>query len=315
MKDSSCAELTRKRPLIWAHRGASKVAPENTLAAFRQALEFGADGVELDVHLTADGQVAVIHDDTVDRTTDGAGRVADLTLAAIKSFDAGSKHSAEFSGQKVPTLEEVLELVIGWPGSKRVLIELKGPPTGLGWAASVGFRAACMLKLCHAEPIQPELSVAVARILERYEAQVKGGHIVAQSFCRPYLEQLRELVPSLKLLYLSISCCSGPLEKEDLANMDLGFAGVAVRHASLSHTRIVRLRSYHHMVFAWTVNSDKDVSKLLQLGIDGVITDRPDMALKVINDPSAGLQTVSTMMARIFKYWPCQHRMGTKKTK
>jgi len=98
-------------PAVFAHRGASAYAPENTLAAFQLALEQGADGIELDVNLTTDGHVVVIHDSIVDRTTNGSGEVRDMELKTLKSFDAGSWFAPKFKGEKVPTLDEVLKLV------------------------------------------------------------------------------------------------------------------------------------------------------------------------------------------------------------
>src|SRR3972149_8380299 len=98
-------------PILFAHRGASAHAPENTLPAFELALDQGADGVELDAKLSADGQVVVIHDRTVDRTTDGHGRVSDLSLAVLRSLDAGGSYSDQYRGVKIPTLEEVFETI------------------------------------------------------------------------------------------------------------------------------------------------------------------------------------------------------------
>ena len=99
------------RPIIFAHRGDLAHAPENTLPSFQQALHKGADGVELDAKLTADGHVIVIHDATLDRTTDGTGRVAAFTLEAIRKLDAGKWFDEKFTGTKVPLLEEVFETV------------------------------------------------------------------------------------------------------------------------------------------------------------------------------------------------------------
>ena len=96
---------------LQAHRGAAGLAPENTLAAFRMAIELGVDGTELDLQATKDGVVVVIHDDTVDRTTDGRGRIGDLTLAEIKRLDAGAKFSPAFQGERIPTLSELIEVV------------------------------------------------------------------------------------------------------------------------------------------------------------------------------------------------------------
>jgi glycerophosphoryl diester phosphodiesterase len=96
------------RPQNMAHRGARRGAPENTMAAFRLAAEMGADGLELDAQLCKDGEAVVIHDFTVDRTTDGRGRVKDFTLAELQALDAGGWYAAQFAGQRVPTLAQVL---------------------------------------------------------------------------------------------------------------------------------------------------------------------------------------------------------------
>ena len=109
-------------PLVIAHRGRSGVAPENTLEAFRRAIDAGADAIELDVRLTKDGHVAVIHDRWVDRTTSGTGVIGKLTLAEIKEFDAGSWFGPDFKSARVPTLDEVFEEV---PRSFPVNVELK----------------------------------------------------------------------------------------------------------------------------------------------------------------------------------------------
>src|SRR3990172_10900022 len=101
------------RPAILAHRGASAYAPENTLAALELALRQRADGLELDAKLSADGQVVVIHDQRVDRTTDGHGRVGQMDFEALRRLDAGSWYDSSFRGQKIPTLVEVLERVGG----------------------------------------------------------------------------------------------------------------------------------------------------------------------------------------------------------
>ncbi|HBY09528.1 MAG TPA: glycerophosphodiester phosphodiesterase, partial [Chloroflexi bacterium] len=99
------------RPAIFAHRGASAYAPENTLAAFKLAVDQGADAIELDAKLCADGQIIVIHDQTVERTSNGAGKVADLPLSALQELDAGSWFGLEFKGEPIPTLDEVFEAV------------------------------------------------------------------------------------------------------------------------------------------------------------------------------------------------------------
>src|SRR5512134_1609461 len=99
--------------LVWAHRGASAAAPENTMAAFRAAEAAGADGIELDVHLSRDGVPVVIHDATLERTTTGTGRVAARSVAALQSLDAGSWFAPHFADEVLPTLEETLRLFGG----------------------------------------------------------------------------------------------------------------------------------------------------------------------------------------------------------
>lgn len=109
-------------PILMAHRGLSGLAPENTLAAFSKATETKSEWVELDVHLTADGEVVVMHDSTVDRTTDGTGAISDLTLAQIRALDAGSWFGPAFAGERVPLLAEVVDLL----GSRlRINVEIK----------------------------------------------------------------------------------------------------------------------------------------------------------------------------------------------
>lgn len=110
------------RPFLWAHRGASRVAPENTLSAFAAALESGADGLELDIHLSRDGVPVVIHDETLERTTDGRGAVVAVTLPQLQKLDAGSWFSAAFAGEAIPTLAEVLKI---FGGQLRLNLELK----------------------------------------------------------------------------------------------------------------------------------------------------------------------------------------------
>lgn len=118
--------MRRRKPWAIAHRGAMLEAPENTLAAFRRAIELGADLIELDVHQTADGHVVVIHDETVDRTTDGSGIVLAMSLQELRCLDAGSWTGPQFAGERVPTLLEVLELTRGQVG---LVIEIKAGST------------------------------------------------------------------------------------------------------------------------------------------------------------------------------------------
>ena len=113
-----------KSTLIIAHRGLSSLYPENTLVAFRKAIELGVDFIELDVRLSCDGELIVIHDDTFNRTTDGDGKVCELTLSEIKKYSAGKWFSTSFKKERVPTLKEVFELI---KKRTKLLIEIKQP--------------------------------------------------------------------------------------------------------------------------------------------------------------------------------------------
>jgi glycerophosphoryl diester phosphodiesterase len=116
------------RPFLWAHRGASKNAPENTMAAFAAAVELGVDGLELDIHLSRDGIPVVIHDESLERTTNGRGFVSDASLVQLQQLDAGAWFSPEFTGEPLPTLAEVLSV---FSGKLRLNLELKEFSTGV----------------------------------------------------------------------------------------------------------------------------------------------------------------------------------------
>src|SRR5262245_17599925 len=120
--------MIRERFMVIAHRGASSYAPENTFAAFDLALQMGAHQIEIDVECTSDDYIVVIHDDTVDRTTDGAGLVTDQTLAALRELDAGAWFGAMFAGERIPLFEEVLAR---YKGRAHLHTEIKGHSTYL----------------------------------------------------------------------------------------------------------------------------------------------------------------------------------------
>ncbi|MGH2523785.1 MAG: glycerophosphodiester phosphodiesterase, partial [Anaerolineales bacterium] len=162
--------LYPRTPLILGHRGASAYAPENTLAAFRRSLELGAEGVELDVTLSADGVLVVIHDDTVDRTTDGAGRVNGLTLAQLKKLDAGypARFGDRFAGERIPTLEEVF--------------------------AELDARAIVNVELKEDTSPKRELAEKVVQVIH---TRGVGGRALLSSFYYDNLQRAKQLDPAL----------------------------------------------------------------------------------------------------------------------
>ena len=172
------AETTQGFPphlSLQAHRGAAGLAPENTLAAFRMALELGADGTEMDLQLTRDGVVVVIHDDTVDRTTDGRGRIGDLTLAEIKRLDAGAKFGPAFRGERIPTLRELIDLVKASGKDRfRLNLEIKFAEGREGQPADLEERVLAVL--------------AETDFLDR---------VITQSFYHPSAAKMKRLAPSI----------------------------------------------------------------------------------------------------------------------
>jgi glycerophosphoryl diester phosphodiesterase len=236
---------------IWAHRGASAKAPENTLAAFRLAHEMSADGVELDVQLTSDGQVVVIHDETLDRTTTGRGPVAARTLREIRTFDASNGREG-YQGEPIPTLGEVLDLV--GPTGMSVNIELKNsvePYQGLEQA---------VLKI-----------VAAARMAER---------VIYSSFNHISATQLaRSSQPSrVGLLFSDVLA-----EPWDYAQRrDMAALHPHWKYVQFVPETIERCHALGLAINVWTVDSPDMVRRLADLGADAVITNRPDEARTVL---------------------------------
>lgn len=241
------------RPLNIAHRGARDVAPENTLAAFQAALEAGADGIELDVTRCATGEIVVLHDDTVDRTTDGTGPVSALAFGALRELDAGAWFSARYAGERIPTLAEVLDAV---GGRLRINIEIKG-------------------RAWRGDGIEAEIA-------EMVRARGLASSVIISSFNPWALARMKRAAPSLAcaLLYASLT-----------AHLDLGpsLAHHLLRvEAVHPHLRLVtpfyiaRAQRHGLRVNVWTVNEEAEMRRLTALGVDGIITDHPALLRQVL---------------------------------
>lgn len=240
---------TQQRPLILGHRGASRAAPQNTLAAFRRAVEMGADGVELDVHLSADGVPVVIHDGRVDALTDGAGAVEDLTLAQLQALDAGARFDAAFAGERIPTLEATLATF----GQQLLFnIELK----------SFGRRDAA-------------LEAATVAVVKRLGLEQR----VWFSSFKPYaLWQVRRLAPEIPcgLLYDGLSLTALLLEPVT------PHEALHPYHGLLSPEKIRRAHRRGLWVATWTVDDVERARTLASWGVDAIITNTPDRLLAAL---------------------------------
>lgn len=240
-------------PIIAGHRGAADVAPENTLVAFREGMK-SASMIELDVHLSKDGQVIVAHDPTADRTTNGTGAWTDMTLEEIKKLDAGSWFHPSFAGEQIPTLDEVLSLV---DGQCMVLIELKWPKDGT----------------------YPELPGKIIQLIHEHNAE---QWTVIQSFEVSYLIEIVKSPANLVCYELIYGILSFPPIWQDRRlhagafRPIEGISGVVCYYPFVSAGLVDRLHSMKLKVGVYTVNRTGDVGRLQNLGVDLVITDFPD---------------------------------------
>jgi glycerophosphoryl diester phosphodiesterase len=241
-----------KPPYFFAHRGASAHAPENTLAAFQLAHEQGARLIEFDVKLTADKQVVIIHDQTVDRTTNGTGRVSQLTQKELKALDAGSWFGEKFRGEPLPTLDEVFSNV----GSKLYMnVELTN----------------------YASPFDG-LVDKVAELVNKHRIQ---NRILFSSFFPTNLMRARKLLPEVPRGQLILPGKSGWWQRAwgnwiDVQAVHPYTSDVSAETVNQAHAR-------GRIVHVWTVNDPEDMRRLCGLGVDGFFTDDPLAALKEIS--------------------------------
>ena len=222
---------------LYAHRGASAEAPENTLVAFRRALEVGADGVELDVHLSADSVPVVIHDDTLDRTTDGSGPVAAQSEASLARLDAGVWFAPEFTGEELPTLEAALCLLTG---QLRLNVEIKDARAG----------------------------VAVFDLL-RHFPQVDA---LVSSFDYGVLTQLRRTAPDLPLALLYDG---GSWQRALVRAEALRVCAFHPRADLVSRPLLAACRRLQLPVYVWTVDDPGLARSLARAGVAGLFTNDP----------------------------------------
>jgi glycerophosphoryl diester phosphodiesterase len=237
---------------VVAHRGASGYAPENTFASFTLGLEQGADLLELDVHLSRDGEPVVIHDEALDRTTDGRGLVVEHTLAELRQLDAGAWFGPQFAGQRIPTLDEVL----AWARERTCLaIEIKNAPS-----------------------FYPGIEAKIAALLDRHD-MLRRTLVI--SFDHQALRRLGGLAPGL--LTGALYACR-PVDPVALARaagarvLAPGWSFVTPADVAAAHAAGLRIN-------AWSTSNPAVLRHLIGAGVDAITTNHPDLLLRAL-DPA-----------------------------
>ncbi|MCR4593558.1 MAG: glycerophosphodiester phosphodiesterase [Clostridiales bacterium] len=244
-------------PLVLAHRGANKRAPQNTVPAFVKAVEFGSDGIETDVHLSKDGEIVICHNYTIDATSDGKGLISDYTCEELKKFDFGSYFSPDFKGVTLPTINELLDVV---KDMKLINIEIKPPKTK---------------------------NDLVKKTIETVHNYGISDSVIISCFDPECIRESKEIDPAIRtgLLY----------EDDDLGKEIMAF-GVekycAQLNANAAHPmcelikedEVKRLHALGMAVNVWTVNDKEDILRLTQWGCDALISDVPDYVISVLEN-------------------------------
>lgn len=242
---------------VFGHRGAPEMAPELTLAGFAAALEVGADGVELDVRLCRTGEVVVIHDATLGRTTDGHGFVRKKSLSELKQYDAGSYYHPRFAGERIPTLAEVLEL-IDQRGLINVEIKGRGYP-------------------------KDDIERKVLDVIYRYGVE---DRTIISSFNPIILRRVARLDPEMPTGYLIDRNFSVGRSEQMLARLS-GAQALHLHSALLRPSLVQRVREKGFHVVVWDVDTSEEMHRAIELGVDAVITDRPSLMKRLLTETAA----------------------------
>lgn len=240
------------KPLIYAHRGASCYAPENTMASFNKAVEMGADGIEIDVHMSKDGYLIVCHDEKVDRTTNGNGYIKDINMKELKKLDAGSWFGKEFTGEKIPLLAEVLELV----KSENLLlnIELKNGPI-----------------------FYDNLEKNVVNLIRDFGLV---ENVIISSFNHYSLLGIKKLEPKLKTGILYIAGMVAPWKYAK----SIGADAIHPLYVTINKEVVEDCIKNGIMVNPFTVDRESDMILMRKINVTGIITNCPDIGRNVVDN-------------------------------
>lgn len=233
---------------VIAHRGASSYAPENTFAAFDRAIQLEANHIELDTQFTSDDHIVIIHDDTVDRTTNGLGPVINHTLAELQEFDAGSWFGAEFSGEQIPTFDAVLAR---YKGRLHIHTEIKGNSASL--------------------------SPRTADLIRKHKMQ---NQVTITSFALEQLAAMRAYAPELRTGWLVVEVNDSIVAKAQAK----GFTQLCPRAISVTPALVSHLHAANLEVRAWGVGTDKLMQQVVKAGVDGMTVNFPDDLIRYLKN-------------------------------
>lgn len=243
-------------PIITGHRGAAGLAPENTLAGIKKAMELGVDRIEIDVHLTKDGVPVVIHDRSLKRTTNGRGFIKQKTLEELRQLSAGIKFNPTFKDEKIPTLAEVFELVNG--------------------------KIAIQLEIKHSSAKYPGIESVIFGLMQQYNVT---HWCFINSFDNKVLRKFKKLDPNFeqhKLLVLKFPILPAHIDKRlNLGNLKRykSASEFGVYYKYVTPHLVKQIHLLHKKLNVWTPNDKETFKRLIALGVDGIITDRPDIAM------------------------------------
>lgn len=246
------------RPAIFAHRGASAYGPENTLTAFQLALQQQCDAIELDVKLCAGDQAVVIHDATVDRTTNGKGNVAELTLTTLRELDAGSHFDHEFGNERIPTLSEVFE--------------------------TVGHETFINIELTNYTTPRDRLPEVVAGLVAHH---VMEQRVLFSSFNPLTLRRIKRLLPEIPIGFLALPGKAGALSRSWFGKLLVDYQALHPAVSDVNNGLIQRRHRQGQRVNTYTVNDATQMELLFTMNIDGIFTDDPILARSLLKTNAA----------------------------
>jgi glycerophosphoryl diester phosphodiesterase len=238
-------------PAIFAHRGFSSQAPENTIPAFLKAVEIGANGIELDVQLSADGEIVVFHDSMLDRTTNGNGKVSERLLSSLKKLDAGSWFSIDYKGVNIPTLQEVFNEI---PDNFLINVELKND--------------------------RNQVEILPSKVVELLKKNNKFEQVLISSFSVDMIKEMQKHLPQIKIGLLAMPSILG-FKTRNFTSRRIAHYAMHPFHLDVKPKLIKRYNDEGKRIHTYTVNKEEQMRKLFMMGTHGIFTDHPDIAKNI----------------------------------